>query len=96
MEETTHKKKSKEWKVESLLLKQHIAQMDDIILAPLFVDVNKKSKREMFEDIYGCSLGNTNTIQTTSGNEIEQLQMEINRWKSVNSQLLHLLQKNAL
>ena len=89
-------RKSKEWKVESLLLKQHVAQMDDIVIAPLQIDVQKKPRRELLEEIYGCAIGNNVTVQTSSGNEIEQLQMEINRWKSVNSQLLHLLQKNTL
>ena len=52
---------------------------------------------EYLNDIYNnTEQSQLSKVSSTSENEIEQLQMEINRWKSVNSQLLHLLQKNTL
>ena len=89
-------RKSKDWKVESLLLRQHVAQMDDILITPLQLVNEKKCKRELLETVYGCSVSTLSSKQNSDGNEIEQLQMEISRWKNVNSQLLHLLQKNTL
>ncbi|BFU23948.1 WD domain, G-beta repeat containing protein [Entamoeba histolytica HM-1:IMSS-B] len=86
-------KKSKEWKVDTLILKKYPALVDEILSTPISICPSKPSKYDLQKTIYSSTSHSIDTSTPNNQSEIEKLKMELQRWKTVNSQLIRLLQR---
>ncbi|KAL7719441.1 Pre-rRNA-processing protein IPI3 [Entamoeba marina] len=86
-------KKTKEWKVEPLLLKKYPATNDDVLTNPIVICDNTTPKNELLNNIFSFT-NEVQTVQTLEEDELETLRSEVQRWKNVNSQLMILLGKH--